>query len=51
MLQLLQENVRAPAMLIDLGALPLAPAIANAVCHATGERFRELPITPEKLLA
>jgi xanthine dehydrogenase YagR molybdenum-binding subunit len=26
------------------------PAIANAVCHATGIRVRELPITIEKLL-
>jgi xanthine dehydrogenase YagR molybdenum-binding subunit len=28
----------------------VAPAIANAVYHATGERVRDLPITPEKLL-
>jgi CO/xanthine dehydrogenase Mo-binding subunit len=28
---------------------PIAPAIANAVAHATGKRFRELPITPEKV--
>lgn len=27
-----------------------APAIAQAVYHATGARFRELPITPEKVL-
>jgi xanthine dehydrogenase YagR molybdenum-binding subunit len=27
-----------------------APAIANAVYHATGRRIRELPITPERLL-
>ena len=26
-----------------------APAIADAVYNATGERFRELPITPEKI--
>lgn len=25
-------------------------AIANAVCHATGKRIRDLPITPDKLL-
>jgi len=27
-----------------------APAVANAVYHATGIRFKELPITPEKVL-
>jgi xanthine dehydrogenase YagR molybdenum-binding subunit len=28
----------------------IAPAIANAIFHATGKRVRELPITPDKLL-
>ncbi|HSY86865.1 MAG TPA: molybdopterin cofactor-binding domain-containing protein [Verrucomicrobiae bacterium] len=28
---------------------PIAPAIANAVAHATGQRFRDLPLTPEKI--
>ena len=28
-----------------------APAIANAIYNAVGVRFRELPITPEKILA
>ncbi|MFI5018824.1 MAG: xanthine dehydrogenase family protein molybdopterin-binding subunit, partial [Dongiales bacterium] len=28
---------------------PIAPAIANAVAHATGQRFRDLPITAEKI--
>ncbi len=32
-------------------AAPTAPAIANAICDAVGIRFRDLPITPEKLLA
>lgn len=29
---------------------PTAPAIADAVCHATGYRCMDLPITPEKVL-
>lgn len=29
----------------------LAAAIANALCHATGVRVREYPITLDKLLA
>lgn len=35
----------------EICAIGIAPAIANAVFHATGKRVRELPITPEKLLA
>ena len=37
-----------------VGEIPmdgLAPAIANAVVQATGVRLRDLPLTPEKLLA
>jgi xanthine dehydrogenase YagR molybdenum-binding subunit len=34
----------------ELTAVPVAPAIANAVYHATGKRVRDLPITVEKLL-
>jgi xanthine dehydrogenase YagR molybdenum-binding subunit len=34
----------------ELTAVSVAPAIANAVYHATGRRVRDLPITIEKLL-
>ncbi|QFU91192.1 xanthine dehydrogenase family protein molybdopterin-binding subunit [Amycolatopsis sp. YIM 10] len=34
----------------EICAIGIAPAIANAVFHATGKRVRDLPITPEKLL-
>jgi putative selenate reductase molybdopterin-binding subunit len=30
---------------------PVAPALANAVEHATGVRYRELPLTPERIYA
>ena len=33
------------------GLVPTAPAISNAVYDAIGVRIRELPITPEKVLA
>jgi xanthine dehydrogenase YagR molybdenum-binding subunit len=35
----------------EIGITGVAPAIANAIYHATGVRVRELPITPDKLLA
>ena len=34
----------------ELGLCGVAPALANAVWHATGKRIRELPITLDKLL-
>jgi xanthine dehydrogenase YagR molybdenum-binding subunit len=34
----------------ELTAVSVAPAIANAVFHATGQRVRDLPIVMEKLL-
>ncbi len=33
------------------GLVPTAPAIANAVYDAIGVRIKDLPITPEKILA
>lgn len=34
----------------ELGIVGVAPAIANAVFHATGQRLRELPITLDRLI-
>jgi CO/xanthine dehydrogenase Mo-binding subunit len=42
-----------PAGAKGIGELPLdgtAPAIANAIAHATGADVRRIPITPEVLL-
>jgi len=33
------------------GCVPTAPAIANAIYNAVGVRIKDLPITPEKVLA
>jgi xanthine dehydrogenase molybdenum-binding subunit len=33
------------------GCVPTAPAIANAIYNAVGVRIKDLPITPEKILA
>jgi CO/xanthine dehydrogenase Mo-binding subunit len=30
--------------------VPIAPALANAVCDAIGVRIFDLPLTPEKIL-
>jgi CO/xanthine dehydrogenase Mo-binding subunit len=30
---------------------PVAPAISNAVAHATGVRFASLPLSPERIFA
>jgi xanthine dehydrogenase YagR molybdenum-binding subunit len=35
----------------EIGIVGTAAAIGNAVYHATGRRFRDLPITPAKLLS
>ena len=33
------------------GCVPTAPAVANAIYDAVGVRIKDLPITPEKILA
>lgn len=34
----------------EIGIVGTAAAIGNAVCHATGRRLRELPLTPDPVL-
>jgi CO/xanthine dehydrogenase Mo-binding subunit len=42
----------APARgIAEVGMIPVPPAIGNAVAHATGVRFRRLPITAEAVRA
>jgi putative selenate reductase molybdopterin-binding subunit len=45
---------RAPLGDKELGEVtscPVAPAVANAVAHATGVRVRDLPLSPDRVLA
>jgi CO/xanthine dehydrogenase Mo-binding subunit len=35
----------------EMSVFGIAPAIANAIAHATGVRIKDLPMSPEKLLA
>jgi CO/xanthine dehydrogenase Mo-binding subunit len=46
------ESPDAPARgIAEVSFCSVAPAIANAVAHATGKRFRSLPITPDAVRA
>jgi CO/xanthine dehydrogenase Mo-binding subunit len=35
----------------EIVLVPTAPAIANAICQATGVRVKHLPINPEAILS
>ena len=44
------ETPNAPARgIAEVVLNPVTPAVANAVAHATGVRFKNLPITPDKV--
>jgi len=44
------ESPNAPARgIAEVVLNPVTPAVANAVAHATGVRFKNLPITPDKV--
>lgn len=46
------ESANSPARgIAEAVSCPIAPAIVNAVSNAVGFRFRDLPITPQKVLA
>jgi len=40
-----------PRGIAEIVMIPVPPAISNAITHATGKRFRSLPITPERVRA
>ena len=35
----------------EIALMPVAAAVANAIAHATGARLRELPLSPDRVLA
>lgn len=41
----------APKGMAEVVMIAVVPAIVNGIAHATGLRFRELPATPDKVLA
>jgi nicotinate dehydrogenase subunit B len=48
---MLPRQDRPPLGVGESASVPSAAAIANAIFDATGVRFRELPFTPERILA
>ena len=46
-IQLLDRPDLAPVGAGETPIVAIAPAVANAVFHATGERIRRMPIRPE----
>ncbi len=48
---MLRRQDQPPLGVGESASVPSAAAIANAIFDATGVRFRELPLTPERILA
>ena len=45
------EHVKGGAVgLAEVATIPVAAAVGNAVFHATGHRYRDLPLRPERIL-
>lgn len=40
-----------PKGIAEVTMIAIVPAIVNGIAHATGQRFRNLPVTPEKIRA
>ena len=45
----LVKSDAAPTGMGEIGVLPVAPAIANAVRQLTGKRRRALPMSPQRV--
>jgi isoquinoline 1-oxidoreductase beta subunit len=45
----LMKSDAAPTGMGEVGVLPVAPAIANAVFQLTGKRLRALPMSPQRV--
>ncbi|MBH97771.1 MAG: isoquinoline 1-oxidoreductase, partial [Rhodospirillaceae bacterium] len=45
------KNTKSPSGVGELGLATTGAAVANAVFAATGARVRELPLTPDRVLA
>ncbi len=39
-----------PKGMAEVAGIPIVAAIVNAIAHATGHRFRTLPVTPDRIL-
>jgi isoquinoline 1-oxidoreductase beta subunit len=45
------ESGAAPTGMGEIGVIPVAPAISNAIAQLTGKRLRHIPMTPDRVKA